>query len=178
MARGLSRVLFSAAVGAKTPVARQHRSTIALAGFPSQKKGLGGDIRQLATRAPAPIPPHHSLKMCPCRKSTKTFVRQLSSLLLQLRTVTAHVRALWVWPRQHQILHVGYSHKTSNTVFLIYDYCVSVTNIAGVCKSIHRELGGRLGLEKPQKREGGGFCSGWLTSPCESVHVTSELSED
>ena len=86
-----------------------------------------------------------------------TFVRQLSSLLLQLRTVTAHVRALWVWPRQHQILHVGYSHKTSNTVFLIYDYCVSVTNIAGVCKSIHRELGGRLGLEKPQKGEGGGF---------------------
>ena len=121
------------------------------------KKGLGGDIRQLATRAPVPIPPHHSLKMCPCHKSTKTFVRQLSSLLLQLRTVTAHVRALWVWPRQHQILHVGYSHKTSNTVFLIYDYCVSVTNIAGVCKSIHRELGGRLGLEKPQKGEGGGF---------------------
>ena len=33
----------------------------------------------------------------------------------------------------------------------------SVTNIAGVCKSIHRELGGRLGLEKPQKGEGGGF---------------------
>ena len=57
--------------------------------------------------------------------------------------------------------------------FLIYDYCVSVTNIAGVCKSIHRELGGRLGLEKPQKRERG-VCSGWwLTSPCESVHVTS-----
>ena len=27
------------------------------------KKGLGGDIRQLATRAPVPIPPHHSLKM-------------------------------------------------------------------------------------------------------------------
>ena len=41
--------------------------------------------------------------------------------------------------------------------FLIYDYCVSVTNIAGVCKSIHRELGGKLGLEKPQKGEGGGF---------------------
>ena len=38
VARGLSRVLFSAAVGAKTPEARQHRSTIALAGFPSQKK--------------------------------------------------------------------------------------------------------------------------------------------
>ena len=41
--------------------------------------------------------------------------------------------------------------------FLIYGYCVSVTNIAGVCKSILRELGGRLGLEKPQKGEGGGF---------------------
>ena len=26
----------------------------------------------------------------------------------------------------------------------------------------HRELGGRLGLERPQKREGGGFCSGWF----------------
>ena len=102
------------------PKLRWHGSTgppllsLALQG---QKRPRWRHIRQLATRAPAPIPPHHSLKMCPCHKSTKTFVRQLTSLLLQLRTVTAHVRALWVWPRQHQILHVGYSHKTSNTVF-------------------------------------------------------------
>ena len=47
---------------------------------------------------------------------------------------------------------------TFNTVFLIYDYCVSVTIIAGVCKTIHRELGGEMGAGKaPERGRGEGF---------------------
>ena len=82
------------------------------------------------------------------------------------------------WSRQQQILHVGYFHKTSNTVFLIYDYCVSVTIIAGVCKNIHRELGGRWGLEKPPDRGGGRVLLRLVASPCESDHVTWTLVAD
>ena len=50
--------------------------------------------------------------------------------------------------------------------FLIYDYCVSVTIIAGVCKNIHRELGGRWGLEKPPDRGGGRVLLRLVASPC------------
>ena len=37
------------------------------------KKGLGGDIRRLSTRAPVITPPHHITQVCLCHKSTKNF---------------------------------------------------------------------------------------------------------
>ena len=75
VARGLSRVLFSAAVGAKTPnsggrAAPVHHCPRWLS---KPKKGLGGDIRRLSTRAPVITSPHHITQVCLCHKSTKNF---------------------------------------------------------------------------------------------------------
>ena len=64
VARGLSRVLFGAAVGAKTPNSggtEQHRSTIALAGSLRPKK------------ASVEAHPYHITQMCLCHRSTKNF---------------------------------------------------------------------------------------------------------
>ena len=53
-----------------------------------------------------------------------------------------------------------------------------IMSLAGVCKNIHRELGGRWGLEKPPDRGGGRVLLRLVASPCESVHVTWTLVAD
>ena len=67
---------------------------------------------------------------------------------------------------------------TFNTVFSISYCCVSVTVISGVCTDIHRELGGRWGLEKAPDRGGGRVLLRLVASPCESDHVTWTLVAD
>ena len=114
MARGFSRVLYSAAVGAKTPnsggrAAPVHHCPRWLS---KPKKGLGGDIRLLLIT---------SLKCVSVTNRPKTFVRSLTSLLLQLRTPTAHRPALWVWLAAILFKHGAHFTKSQNRIY--HNWC-------------------------------------------------------
>ena len=104
MARGLSRVLFSAAVGAKTPNSggtEQHRSTIALAGSLRPKKA---SVEAHQAEHQLQLLLTTSLKCVSVTDRPKTFVRPLTSLLLCCAR-TPRVAAFR--ERQQPELHLG-----------------------------------------------------------------------
>ena len=108
VARGLSRVLFSAAVGAKTPNSggtEQHRSTIALAGSLRPKKASVEAHQAAGDQSTSYNLLITSLKCVSVTDRPKTFVRPLTSLLLCCARTTAHVAVFRV--RQQRNLHLG-----------------------------------------------------------------------
>ena len=118
MARGLSRVLFGAAVGAKTPNSggtEQHRSTIALAGSLRPKKASVEAHQAAGDQSTSYNLLITSLKCVSVTDRPKTFVRPLTSLLLCCARTTAHVAVFRV--RQQRNLHLG-SHKRLLALFL------------------------------------------------------------
>ena len=118
VARGLSRVLFSAAVGAKTPNSggtEQHRSTIALAGSLRPKKASVEAHQAAGDQSTSYNLLITSLKCVSVTDRPKTFVRPLTSLLLCCARTTAHVAVFRV--RQQRNLHLG-SHIKLLALFL------------------------------------------------------------
>ena len=118
MARGLSRVLFGAAVGAKTPNSggtEQHRSTIALAGSLRPKKASVEAHQAAGDQSTSYNLLITSLKCVSVTDRPKTFVRPLTSLLLCCARTTAHVAVFRV--RQQRNLHLG-SHIKLLALFL------------------------------------------------------------
>ena len=107
MARGLSRVLFGAAVGAKTPNSggtEQHRSTIALAGSLRPKKASVEAHQAAGDQSTSYNLLITSLKCVSVTDRPKTFVRPLTSLLLCCAR-TPRVAAFR--ERQQPELHLG-----------------------------------------------------------------------
>ena len=107
MARGLSRVLFSAAVGAKTPNSggtEQHRSTIALAGSLRPKKASVEAHQAAGDQSTSYNLLITSLKCVSVTDRPKTFVRPLTSLLLCCAQTT---RVAAFRERQQPELHLG-----------------------------------------------------------------------
>ena len=107
MARGLSRVLFSAAVGAKTPNSggtEQHRSTIALAGSLRPKKASVEAHQAAGDQSTSYNLLITSLKCVSVTDRPKTFVRPLTSLLLCCARTT---RVAAFRERQQPELHLG-----------------------------------------------------------------------
>ena len=118
VARGLSRVLFGAAVGAKTPNSggtEQHRSTIALAGSLRPKKASVEAHQAAGDQSTSYNLLITSLKCVSVTDRPKTFVRPLTSLLLCCARTTAHVAVFRV--RQQRNLHLG-SHIKLLALFL------------------------------------------------------------
>ena len=116
--RGSSRVLFGAAVGAKTPNSggtEQHRSTIALAGSLRPKKASVEAHQAAGDQSTSYNLLITSLKCVSVTDRPKTFVRPLTSLLLCCARTTAHVAVFRV--RQQRNLHLG-SHKRLLALFL------------------------------------------------------------
>ena len=116
--RGLSRVLFGAAVGAKTPNSggtEQHRSTIALAGSLRPKKVSVEAHQAAGDQSTSYNLLITSLKCVSVTDRPKTFVRPLTSLLLCCARTTAHVAVFRV--RQQRNLHLG-SHIKLLALFL------------------------------------------------------------
>ena len=116
--RGLSHVLFGAAVGAKTPNSggtEQHRSTIALAGSLRPKKASVEAHQAAGDQSTSYNLLITSLKCVSVTDRPKTFVRPLTSLLLCCARTTAHVAVFRV--RQQRNLHLG-SHIKLLALFL------------------------------------------------------------
>ena len=125
MARGLSRVLFGAAVGAKTPNSggtEQHRSTIALAGSLRPKKASVEAHQAAGDQSTSYNLLITSLKCVSVTDRPKTFVRPLTSLLLCCARTTTRVAAF------RDLAHLGHSSCQHSCLQLGWPHCLPGTS--------------------------------------------------